>query len=46
MDTPDVWGIDGDIVAYRVAYVAQKDGKPWRRLALARRLPFNPSSTR
>ena len=27
MDTPDVWGIDGDIVAYRVAYVAQKDGE-------------------
>ena len=27
MQTPPVWGIDGDIVAYRVAYVAQKDGE-------------------
>ena len=27
MDTPTVWGIDGDIIAYRCAYMAQKEGE-------------------
>ena len=27
MESPEIWGIDGDIVAYRVSYVAEKDGE-------------------
>lgn len=27
MERPEIWGIDGDIVAYRVAYIAQKEGE-------------------
>lgn len=27
MDAPTVWGIDGDVVAYRVAFVAQREGE-------------------
>ena len=40
---PSVWGIDGDIIAYRCAYMAQKEGGDFEEAAGAR-ASFSPSS--